>query len=127
MSQQLLVENLCVDLGGQRIVSDVSFQLEEGDIGCLLGPSGCGKTTILNTIAGFEPPTGGKIVLGETEVASASEQLPPEARRVGMVFQDLALFPHLTVRQNIAFGLKGQARAAIKKRTDELVSSSALL
>ncbi len=121
MSQQLCVENLCVDLGGQRIVSDVSFHLQHGEIGCLLGPSGCGKTTILNAIAGFLAPASGKILLADKEVSNASMQLPPEARRVGMVFQDSALFPHLSVKQNIAFGLKGQSRSDIKQRVDELL------
>ncbi|MEM7256191.1 MAG: ABC transporter ATP-binding protein [Pseudomonadota bacterium] len=118
---QLDVEGLSVDLGGRRIVSDVSFALPQGEIGCLLGPSGCGKTTILNTIAGFEPPAAGEILLGGHKVACTSKQLPPEERRVGMVFQDLALFPHLTIQQNIAFGLKGQSRSSIKARTRELL------
>jgi iron(III) transport system ATP-binding protein len=121
MSQQLCVEDLCVELEGNRIVSSVSFALEHGEIGCLLGPSGCGKTTILNTIAGFEPPVCGKVFLGDKEVACPDWQLPPEERRVGMVFQDLALFPHLTIRENIAFGLKGQNRSSSRKRTDELL------
>ncbi len=119
--KQLHIEKLCVDLGGQPIVKDVSFQLQHGEIGCLLGPSGCGKTTILNAIAGFEPPASGQIFLAEKEVASSSSQLPPEERRVGMVFQDSALFPHLSVRQNIAFGLKGQSRSDIKQRVEELL------
>lgn len=121
MSEQLCVDNLCVDIEGHRIVSDVSFRLERGEIGCLLGPSGCGKTTILNAIAGFEPPVSGRISFGDREVATAERQLAPEQRRVGMVFQDLALFPHLTIRQNIAFGQKGNSRKEIKKRTDELL------
>lgn len=121
MSRQLCIENLCIDLDGQRIVSNVGFHLDHGEIGCLLGPSGCGKTTILNAIAGFEPPVEGRIILGEKEVASPDRQLPPEERRVGMVFQDSALFPHLSVRQNIAFGLRGQSRADIKQRIDELL------
>ncbi len=121
MNQQLCVKDIHVDLGGQPIVKGVSFRLEHGEIGCLLGPSGCGKTTILNTIAGFEPPVSGSITLDDEEVASESMQLPPEVRRVGMVFQDSALFPHLTVAQNIAFGLKGRKRAEKKQRVEELL------
>lgn len=121
MSEQLCLENLCVDLEGQRIVSDVNLRLELGEIGCLLGPSGCGKTTILNAIAGFESPVSGRICLGGREVATSKRQTAPEERRVGMVFQDLALFPHLTVRQNIAFGQRGQSRIEIRQRTDELL------
>ena len=121
MSKQLQVVDLCVELSGKRIVGNVNFELEHGDIGCLLGPSGCGKTTILKAIAGFEPPTCGQIMLAGQQVASPDRQLPPEERRVGMVFQDLALFPHLTVRQNIAFGLKGQKRSSINQRIDELL------
>lgn len=118
---QLRVDSLTVELGGSRIVSDVSFTLRRGEIACLLGPSGCGKTTILNTIAGFESPASGTISLCGEECANAGKQLAPEARRVGMVFQDLALFPHLTVRQNIAYGLKGKNRKEAKRRVDELL------
>lgn len=118
---QLRVDALRIDLDGQCIVSNIAFTLAKGEIACLLGPSGCGKTTILNTIAGFESPSAGTVSLCGTECASAGKQVPPEARRVGMVFQDLALFPHLTVRQNIAYGLKGQRRAEARRRVDELL------
>lgn len=121
MTTQLKVDGLCVELSSTRIVSDVSFELEQGGIACLLGPSGCGKTTILNAIAGFESPSCGTISLAGKQIASPRGCLPPEERKIGMVFQDLALFPHLTVRQNIAFGLKGQKRKAIDQRVDELL------
>ncbi len=121
MSAQLQILDVSVDIEGHRIVSDVSFSLEQGEIGCLLGPSGCGKTTILNAIAGFECPVSGRIFLQGAECADSSRQIAPEARRVGMVFQDLALFPHLTVRQNIAYGLKGKSRAETRQRVDELL------
>ncbi|MFK7893459.1 MAG: ABC transporter ATP-binding protein [Granulosicoccus sp.] len=126
MDKQLQVEQLCVDLGGNSIVSDVDFSLEQGEIGCLLGPSGCGKTTILNAIAGFVPPASGRVFLEGQQVACARRQLSPEERRVGMVFQDLALFPHLTVKQNVAFGLKGQSRLSINDRVSELLKLVAL-
>jgi len=86
----------------------VSFSLERGAIGCLLGPSGCGKTTVLRCIAGFETPSGGRILLRGEEVSSARRSLPPEKRRIGMVFQEHALFPHLTAAGNISFGFSNK-------------------
>jgi len=93
------------NLAGQEAVRGVSFSLARGVIGCLLGPSGCGKTTVLRCIAGFETPAAGRILLHCTEVSSAQRSLPPEKRRIGMVFQEHALFPHLTAEGNIRFGL----------------------
>ncbi|HWI68403.1 MAG TPA: ATP-binding cassette domain-containing protein, partial [Nitrospiraceae bacterium] len=86
-------------------IRDISFSAREGEILCLLGPSGCGKTTILRAIAGFEPVRSGEIFLSGRLVSSSSEMIPTEERRVGMVFQEYALFPHLRVADNIAFGL----------------------
>ena len=86
-------------------VEGVTLGLHAGDIGVLIGPSGCGKTTLLRAVAGLEPVTGGEIRLTKSVVSSATLSVPPELRRIGMVFQDYALFPHLSVRQNIAFGL----------------------
>ncbi|MSQ63304.1 MAG: ATP-binding cassette domain-containing protein, partial [Betaproteobacteria bacterium] len=84
-------------------VRGVSFSLERGTIGCLLGPSGCGKTTVLRCIAGFETPSAGRILLNGIVVSSVEISLPPEKRRIGMVFQEHALFPHLTAARNISF------------------------
>lgn len=106
---------------GKAVVRDVSFQLAAGDIGCLLGPSGCGKTSLLRAIAGFEPVTGGSIRLGGVEVASPDGLMPPEQRRVGMVFQDFALYPHLTVEKNVAFGLRGWSAAERRERVASLL------
>jgi iron(III) transport system ATP-binding protein len=86
-------------------VDHAQFSLQRGDILTLLGPSGCGKTTLLRLIAGFETPDSGTITLNGRTVAGQGQWLPPEKRDVGMVFQDYALFPHLTIKQNIAFGL----------------------
>ncbi len=86
-------------------VRNLSLHIEPGKILCLLGPSGCGKTTTLRAIAGFEPLSAGEIRLQGQVLASASFHLPPEQRRVGMVFQEYALFPHMSVEDNVAFGL----------------------
>ncbi len=90
------------------VVQQLNLQLNVGEIGCLLGPSGCGKTTTLRAIAGFEPVLGGEIQLGSSVISRAGFTLAPEKRRIGMVFQDYALFPHLTVADNVAFGIRQQ-------------------
>ncbi len=91
---------------GERVVCEgLSLAVNQGDIACLLGQSGCGKTTVLRAVAGFEPVYAGSITLGGRELSRAGYLLAPELRSVGLVFQDYALFPHLTVAQNIAFGL----------------------
>jgi len=89
------------------VVKAVTFSLLKGEIGCLLGASGCGKTTVLRAIAGFEPLQSGTISLGGRLLSSDLALTPPEQRQVGMMFQDYALFPHLSVKDNIGFGLRG--------------------
>ena len=121
MSKQLQLNNVSIRLENQTIVQEISFSLIPGEIGCLLGPSGCGKTTLLRAIAGFEQPTVGDIQLHGRQVADPKKCLSPEKRRVGMVFQDLALFPHLSVADNIAFGMRKATKAEINKRIDELL------
>ena len=121
MPTQLEVRDVTVAYGGKPVIAQVSFVLEQGAIGCLLGPSGCGKTTLLRAIAGFEPVTAGEIQLNGRRVSAPGETLAPELRRVGMVFQDFALFPHLSVEGNIAFGLRGATRAERQHRVSELL------
>ena len=88
-------------------VNQVSLKIEKGECFTLLGPSGCGKTTLLRLIAGFEVPDEGKIFIEGREVSNPKKVEHPSNRHVGMIFQDLALWPHMTVKENIAFGLKG--------------------
>ena len=97
--------------GGVRAVHEARFCVERGEFVALLGPSGCGKTTLLRLIAGFEEPDAGEIRLHDATVAASGNWTPPERRRVGMVFQDYALFPHLTVAENVGFGLRRRERA----------------
>jgi len=112
--------------GDQEVVKGLSFSLVRGGIACLLGPSGCGKTTVLRCIAGFEPVTAGEIALNGQVVSSPGSMVPPEKRRIGMVFQDYALFPHLTVLENISFGLHGIARGERNRRAAEYLAGVGL-
>jgi iron(III) transport system ATP-binding protein len=105
------------------VLEDVSFELEAGAIGCLLGPSGCGKTTVLRCIAGFEPVRRGEILLQGSIMSRPGHTVPAERRRIGMVFQDYALFPHLTVARNIAFGLRHATEAEREARVAELLET----
>jgi iron(III) transport system ATP-binding protein len=97
--------------GDTTAVDGASLCVERGEVVALLGPSGCGKTTLLRLIAGFERPDGGSVAVAERAVAGPGAWIPPEQRRVGMVFQDYALFPHLTVSENVGFGLPRRDRA----------------
>jgi iron(III) transport system ATP-binding protein len=116
----LEVEALRHGYNSHEVVRGLDFVLARGAIGCLLGPSGCGKTTVLRCIAGFEALRAGSIRLNGTLVSGPGVMLAPEKRRIGMVFQDYALFPHLSVAQNIAFGLGTLARDARESRVREL-------
>jgi len=117
----LEVDGLSHAYGSHQVVRGLSFSLPRAAIGCLLGPSGCGKTTVLRCIAGFEEAQQGTIRINGREVSGAGATVPPEKRRIGMVFQDYALFPHLTVGGNIAFGLRG-SRAEREARVAELAA-----
>ncbi|HSJ47486.1 MAG TPA: ABC transporter ATP-binding protein, partial [Gammaproteobacteria bacterium] len=117
----LEVDRIRVRYGDLPVVEDMSFHLDQGRIGCLLGLSGCGKTTVLRAIAGFEPVSEGEIRLGGQVVSRPGWSLAPEQRQVGMVFQDFALFPHLTIADNIAFGIRQQAASRREARVLELL------
>lgn len=110
----LRVEHLSLRFGAVGAVNDVSFEVARGSILCLLGASGSGKSSILRLIAGLEYPTSGRILIEDRIVAGDDQYVEPEHRHVGMVFQDFALFPHLTVSANVAFGIRkgGRARTA---------------
>ena len=107
---------------GTRICEHLSFAVDDGEIGCLLGPSGCGKTTVLRLIAGFERPSHGDIRLRGKLLADTRMSTPPEQRRIGLVFQDYALFPHLTVARNVAFGLHHLSTSDAMAQTREMLS-----
>ena len=116
----------CAYETGRPAVQEISFAAREGEILCLLGPSGCGKTTILRAIAGFEPVRSGQLFLSGQLVSSPDMMIPTENRRVGMVFQEYALFPHLRVQDNIAFGLHHLARSERAARVQEMLRLTGL-
>jgi len=107
--------------GSETAVSELSLSVRDGELLTLLGPSGCGKTTTLRMLAGLERPSGGVISLSGDEVAAPSTFVEAESRGVGIVFQDFALFPHLSVRENVAFGLTDHDDEATEARVDELL------
>jgi iron(III) transport system ATP-binding protein len=118
------LEGVAKSFGAVRAVAELSLEVRAGELVAVLGPSGCGKTTLLRLIAGFERPDAGSVTVGETVVAGPGCFVAPERRRIGMVFQDYALFPHLDVQGNVAFGLERRAREerrALTQRTLELV------
>lgn len=130
-ASHLLIDEIHVayTLAGKQhpIVQGLTMHLAKGEVACLLGPSGCGKTTVLRAIAGFENLQSGKIVLGGRELSSGSETAAPETRQVGVVFQDYALFPHLSVEENIAFGLRRESPASRSARCQQLLKMVGLL
>ncbi|WP_413381948.1 ABC transporter ATP-binding protein [Alkalihalobacillus sp. 1P02AB] len=113
--------------GNQPAVHEVNLAIEKGEIITLLGPSGCGKTTMLRMIAGFEIPSHGTISINEQSVYNRKENIPPEKRGIGMVFQDYALFPHLTIEKNVAFGLNKWKIFEKKQRVKEVLELVGLL
>ena len=125
MGAVLVIENIWKHyIPGQDVLQNLSLQLGEGELLGLLGISGSGKTTLLRLIAGFEQPDRGEIAISNRLVAAPNAWLPPEQRQVGVVFQNYALFPHLTLKQNVAFGLKSRKlpKADIQQRVDEAIA-----
>ena len=118
----LNVADLYLSFGRTAVLQGFGFDLEAGEIACLLGHSGCGKTTALRAVAGFEQPERGRIALQGRTLSDGRMFVPPHLRRIGMVFQDYALFPHLNVADNIAFGLSGHSAEARKARVAELLA-----
>ena len=121
MTPTLEVKRTSVAFDDQIVLHEVSFAMEKGDIGCLLGPSGCGKTSLLRAIAGFEPPAAGEIWINGVLMSAKDWHVPTEQRRVGMVFQDFALFPHLGVEENIAFGIRSLRKMDRQARARTLI------
>lgn len=120
-STPLKLNNVSVGYQGKPVLENVNLSLKQGEIASLLGPSGCGKSSLLRAIAGFEPVMQGSITINHLQVAAKGFSLPPEQRKTGMVFQDFALFPHLSVRDNIGFGLSKASRTEKKNRIDQLL------
>jgi iron(III) transport system ATP-binding protein len=122
-SVNMQVRNIHKGFGAFKALDGVSLDIAAGELVCLLGPSGCGKTTLLRCIAGLERQDSGSIVIGSRDVS----ELPPQARDYGILFQSYALFPNLTVEQNIGYGLNGDSRATIKARVAEMLELVGLL
>ena len=120
MTARLDLSNICKEFAGRRVVDDLSLSVAAGQVTCLLGPSGCGKSTTLRIVAGIDRPGTGTIRLDGEVVCAHDTNLPPESRSIGLMFQDFALFPHLSVAQNVAFGLK-EPRLQAQARVSELL------
>src|SRR6202035_5353958 len=114
--------------GSVAAVDDVSLRIEHGLLACLLGPSGCGKTTTLRLIAGFVEPSEGEIAVGGKVVSSPARTLPPEGRNMSMIFQSYALWPHMTVSDNVAYGLtlRKIPRAEIARKVGGILATTRL-
>ena len=122
---RLEVQNLVRRFDGLTVVRDVSLRVPAGQVTCLLGPSGCGKSTTLRMIAGVDIQDSGRILVDGNLVCDTVFRVPPERRSIGLMFQDFALFPHLSVAENIAFGLKGRGEGG-KRRVGELLERVSL-
>ncbi len=122
----LKVEDISVGYDQQLVIESLSFHINRGEIVSLLGPSGCGKTTALRAVAGFEPISEGRILIADRVASAPGITVPPEQRSIGMVFQDYALFPHLTIDENIAFGLKKVPSVDRKVQVNHLFDATGL-
>ena len=120
--------NLTKRYGSIAVVDGVSLRIEHGMLACLLGPSGCGKTTTLRLIAGFVEPSDGEIAVGGKVLSSPRRTLPPEQRNMSMIFQSYALWPHMTVAENVSYGLRLRKvdRATIDKKLGVLLAATRL-
>lgn len=112
---KLTFEGVERQYGDADVLRDFSLEIQPGEVVCLLGPSGCGKSTLLRIAAGIERPTGGRVLINGREMAGPNAFVPPERRGVGLMFQDFALFPHLSIRDNVAFGLASLPRAEARR------------
>ncbi|CAK3198881.1 iron(III) transport system ATP-binding protein [Vibrio crassostreae] len=121
MSCALSIKDLTCKYESQTILEALSLEVEHGEIVCLLGASGCGKTTLLKAIAGLLPLSSGVMSLNCQTIDDGDNWLPPEQRNIGMIFQDYALFPHLTVNQNVGFGLKELSEQQKKEKVQEML------
>ncbi|MEF1201977.1 ABC transporter ATP-binding protein [Vibrio owensii] len=121
MSCALSIKNLTCQYDDQTVLESLSLEVEQGQIVCLLGASGCGKTTLLKAIAGLLPLSSGQMSLNCLTIDDGKNWLPPEQRNIGMIFQDYALFPHLTVAENIAFGLKNETAQQKLLKVEEML------
>ena len=121
MNKAIEIRELSLSIEGLSILNNISFNLGEIDIACLLGPSGCGKTSLLRCIAGFEKPNKGEVLIKGVITSKSNHHIPVEQRNIGMVFQDFVLFPHLNVTENIIFGLKNLETKRVKERLWELI------
>lgn len=121
MSGLLEIKDIRCGYDGELVIENFSLNFRGTTLNCLLGPSGCGKTTVLRAVAGFEPITSGEIILDGKVISKRGYTLPPEQRGIGMVFQDYALFPHLSVADNVAFGLSNQSKSQKRKVAEEML------
>lgn len=122
----ILIENVSKSFEKEKVIDSISLKIPSGSFTTLLGPSGCGKTTLLRMISGLETPDEGKIMLGSKTVFSSEEKInvPPEKRGLGFVFQDFALWPHMKVKDNVAFGLRAQKRTEnLEEEVEKALSS----
>jgi iron(III) transport system ATP-binding protein len=122
MSCALSIQDLTCQYDNQTVLESLSLEVQHGEIVCLLGASGCGKTTLLKAIAGLLPLSSGNMSLNCLTIDDGENWVPPESRNIGMIFQDYALFPHLTVAQNVAFGLKGKSEGDKQNIVDEMLA-----
>ncbi|MBC8518801.1 MAG: ABC transporter ATP-binding protein [Gammaproteobacteria bacterium] len=115
----LRIKNLSSNYGDQTVLSGIDITLKKGALASLLGPSGCGKSTLLNVVAGFHDLKEGEVWVGQTLASSVERMVPPERRNIGMIFQDYALFPHLSILDNVTFGIRDRSKSDAKREANE--------